>query len=68
MTTPTPQIKETKDIPVEHIVLENEEDIEDQTEGTKAEFGEIAEEGRPVVIVVRVEHHLQDGEEAAHEV
>lgn len=66
VTTPTPHTE--ANIPVEHIVLQNEEHIEDETEGPEAELGEVPEERGPVVVVVRVEHHLQDGEETADEV
>jgi hypothetical protein len=49
-------------------VLEHEEDVEDEAEEAKPELGGVAEEGDPVVVVVRVERHLQHRQRPAHEV
>lgn len=49
-------------------MLQDEEDIEDQTKGSKSKLGRVAKEGDPIVVVVGVKHHLQDGEETTHEV
>lgn len=49
-------------------MLQYEEHVEDQAEQPQAEFGRVAEEGDPVVVVVCVQRHLEDGEETADEV
>lgn len=51
----------SKTVPVEHIMLQHEEDVKDETEQAKTELGHVPEERYPVVVVVRVEDHLEYG-------
>ena len=44
---------------VEDVVLQHEEDVEEHGEETETELGGIAEDARPVVVVVRNQDHLQ---------
>ena len=44
---------------VEDVVLQHEEDVEEHGEETEAKLGGIAEDARPVVVVVRDQDHLQ---------
>ena len=43
---------------VEDVVLQHEEDVEEHREETKTELGGIAEDARPVVVVVCNQDHL----------
>lgn len=54
--------------PVEDVMLEHEEDVEQDGEQSEAELGGVAEEGAPVVVVVGDEDHLEDAEGASGEV
>ena len=45
--------------PVEDVVLQHEEDVEEDGEETETKLGGIAEDARPVVVVVRNQDHLQ---------
>ena len=45
--------------PVEDVVLQHEEDVEEHGEETETKLGGIAEDARPVVVVVRNQDHLQ---------
>lgn len=49
-------------------MLQHEEYIEDQAEEAETELGRVAEERDPVVVVVRVQGHLEHGEEPTDEV
>ena len=44
---------------VEDVVLQHEEDVEEHGEETETKLGGIAEDARPVVVVVRNQDHLQ---------
>ena len=46
--------------PVEHVVLEHEEDVEKDGEEAKTELGGVAKDAAPVVIVVGDQHHLEN--------
>lgn len=59
MTTPYPDTIVIH-VPVEDIVLQHEEDVKYQTEQSEAEFRYVTKEGDPVLIVVRIEHHLEN--------
>lgn len=59
---------ELKNPPVKHIMLEHEEYIEDKTEQAETELRDVTEDRHPVVVVVSVQRHLENGEETAHEV
>ena len=54
--------------PVQNVMLDHEEDVENHREQTQAKLGGVAEDGAPVVVVVREDEHLRDGQSAASEV
>jgi len=53
---------------VENVVLKDEEDVEQNGEKAEAEFRRVAKNAVPVVVVVSLEEHLQNGEGAAGKV
>ena len=54
--------------PVEHIVLEHEENVEYDREEPEPKLGGVSKQAAPVIIVVGDEEHLKHAEAAAREV
>jgi len=55
-------------VPVEDVMLEDEENVEENGEEAESEFRHVAEDAFPVVVIVRLQKHLQDGKGAPSEV
>lgn len=54
--------------PVEDVVLDHEEDVEEHREETQAKFRRVAEDWTPILVVVGEDEHLRYGKRAAREV
>lgn len=49
-------------------MLHHEEDVKQHREQAQAELGRITEDGRPIIVVVRIQNHLQHAQTAAGKV
>ena len=55
-------------VPVEYVMLQHEEDVEQDGEETQAKFRWIAKNRAPIIVVVGDDEHLADTKETAGEV